>query len=130
MLTSASLGAQQPDGERAGGFRLEPNYPNPFSRSTTIPFVLEDELFADGSPVLVSGRVFNLLQQPVGTLEALGHAAGEGVVLNRLAYSSPGRHEARWEGVDTSGNQLGSGTYLVQLTVNGVSKTRKMLLLR
>jgi len=120
-----------PTGEDlARGFRLEQNYPNPFSRSTTIPFVLEGDLFKDGADVLVTMRVYNLLQQPLGAPVALGHPAGEGAAVNRLAYSSPGRFEARWDGTDLSGNQLGTGTYLVQLTVNGTSQTLKMLLLR
>ena len=115
--------------ERAEGFRLEQNYPNPFSRSTTIPFVLEEDLF-DGRDVVVSARVFNLLQQPVGAPVALRHAAGEGVELVQLTYSTPGRYEALWDGTDAMGNAAATGTYMVQLTVNGVSKTRKMLLLR
>lgn len=128
-LEAQNLDPGAPD-PPATGFRLEQNYPNPFSRTTTIPFVLEDDLFREGGDVVVTLRVFNLLQQPVGTPVALDHPAGDGVAAIGLSYSAPGRFEARWDAVDQSGNQLASGTYLVQLTVNGASKTRKMLLLR
>ena len=133
VVSAQVVSAQNRDPDADGsprGFSLGQNYPNPFRGSTTIPFVLESDLFGGGGEVLVSARVFNLLQEPVGAPIALRHAAGAGVLLSSLAYSSPGRYEARWDDTDSAGNPLSSGTYLVQLTVNGVSRTRKMLLLR
>ena len=60
------LSAQEADqtagSRQANGFQLEQNYPNPFNPETRIPFVLGDALFADGRPVVVSLRIFNLLQ--------------------------------------------------------------------
>ena len=58
----AGGGARQGDRER--GFRLEQNYPNPFNPSTTIPFVLEEEVFEGGRPAIVTIRIFNILQHP------------------------------------------------------------------
>jgi FlgD Ig-like domain len=109
-----------------GGFELGDNYPNPFNPETTIPFVLGDELFADGRPVVVSVRIFNLLGQPVAWPVALSHPAGAGVETRQLEYAQPGRYEAFWDGTDQSGRQVSSGIYFVQLTVNGVSKAKKI----
>jgi len=127
------LWAQQTGGARpgqAGGFQLEQNYPNPFNPETKIPFVLTEELFDDGRPAVVSVRIFNLLQQIVAVPVALGHPSGEGVQLQQLEYFQPGRYEAFWDGTDLSGRQVASGIYFMQLTVNGVSKTRKMYVLK
>jgi hypothetical protein len=113
-----------------GGFELEQNYPNPFNPETTIPFTLADELFADGAPVVVSLRIFNLLSQPVAYPVALSHPAGAGVEVRNLEYASPGRHEAFWDGTDQSGRQVASGIYFMQLTVNGQSVSRRMYVLK
>jgi hypothetical protein len=115
---------------KANGFQLEQNYPNPFNPETTIPFTLGEDLFADGRPVVVSIRIFNLLQQVVASPVALGHPSGEGVEVLQLEYTQPGRYEAFWDGRDRSGRQVASGIYFMQLTVNGVSKTRKMYVLK
>jgi len=108
------------------GFELQQNYPNPFNPETTIPFVLHEGLFVDGRPAVVSIRIFNLLQQLVASPVALGHSAGEGVELIQLEYAQPGTYEAFWDGTDQSGRQVASGVYFLQLTVNGISDTRKM----
>ncbi len=115
---------------QANGFQLEQNYPNPFNPETTIPFVLGADLFVDGRPVVVTMRIFNLLHQVVAHPVALRHPSGEGIELVQLEYTQPGRYEAFWNGEDRSGRQVASGIYLVQLTVNGVSKTRKMFVLK
>ena len=57
---------------------------------------------------------------------ALRHPLGEGVPVANLEYASPGRYVAYWDGTDMNGRQVASGIYLMQLTVNGVSQTRKM----
>jgi len=126
---SAQQAGDAPPG-RASGFQLEQNYPNPFNPETTIPFVLAEELFADGRHVVVSLRIFNLLQQVVAVPVALAHPSGEGVQLQQLEYAHPGRYEAFWEGTDMTGRQVASGIYFMQLTVNGVTKTRKMYVLK
>jgi len=113
--------------QETGGFTLEQNYPNPFNPETKIPFVLHDELFEDGRPVVVSMRVYNLIRQPVAVPQALNHPAGLGVSLVNLEYDRPGRHEAYWDGRDFGGATVASGIYWVQLTVNGVSKARKVI---
>lgn len=112
------------------GFDLEQNYPNPFNPETTIPFILGEELFVAGNPVVVSLRIFNLLSQPVAFPVALSHPAGAGVEVRSLEYTQPGRHEAFWDGTDQSGRQVASGIYFMQLTVNGQSVSRRMYVLK
>jgi hypothetical protein len=133
LAIAPGISAQDPDPPtRAarGGFELEQNYPNPFNPETTIPFTLGEELFADGAPVVVSLRIFNLLSQPVAIPVALSHPAGAGVEVRNLEYTQPGRHEAFWDGTDQSGRQVASGIYFMQLTVNGQSVSRRMYVLK
>jgi hypothetical protein len=125
-VSSQGAGGGGSPGQQASGFVLKQNYPNPFNPETTIPFTLFEDLFADGRPVVVSIRIFNLLQQPVAVPVALRHPAGE-VRVRQLEYTRPGDHEAFWDGRDAGGNQVASGMYFVRLTVNGRSKYKRML---
>lgn len=129
-IGAARASAQAPGtpGRPGGGaVELGPNYPNPFNPETTIPFTLGEELFGSGQPVVVTIRIFNLLSQLVAYPVALSHPAGAGVEVSALEYTTPGNHEAFWDGNDQSGRQVASGIYLLQLTVNGESRTRKMI---
>jgi hypothetical protein len=116
---------------QANGLQLDQNYPNPFNPETTIPFTLGEELFADGQPAVVSIRIFNILAQLVANPVALGHPSGEGVLVDQLEYTQPGRYEAFWDGTDPMGRQVASGIYMMQLTVNGRKPlTRKMYVMK
>ena len=130
LLPAYSLSAQQTGqesrSEQDRGFRLEQNYPNPFNPETRIPFVLGEELFEEGGPVVVSVRIYDILQQFVAAPLALGHPQGDGVPVIDLEYAYPGRYEAFWDGNHRNGTQVASGVYFVQLTVNGRSVARKM----
>jgi len=125
---AGSVSAQEvgPPDRQERGFRLEQNYPNPFNPETKIPFVLTEDLFEEGRPVVVTVRIYNVLQQYVGSPTALNHPRGEGTPVVELEYPAPGRHEAYWDGTDRSGRQVASGVYFVQLVVNGESQVRKM----
>jgi len=128
-LTAQDAGRGTQNGQ-ANGFQLEQNYPNPFNPETTIPFTLSEDLFVDGRPAVVSVRIFNILTQLVAYPVALGHTSGEGVEVDQLEYAQPGRYEAFWDGTDRMGRQVASGIYLMQLTVNGQSLTRKMYVMK
>jgi len=125
---AGSASAQQvgPDGKQDSGFILEQNYPNPFNPETKIPFVLFEDLFVDGKPVVVSVRIFNVLQQFITAPTALNHPRGEGVPVLELEYPFPGRFEAYWDGRDERGRHVASGVYFVQLTVNGKTQFQRM----
>jgi len=126
-LTIPASGQQVgPDGKQDSGFHLEPNYPNPFNPETKIPFVLFEDLFVDGEPVVVSIRIFNVLQQFITAPTALNHPRGDGVPVLDLEYPNPGRFEAYWDGRNERGQEVASGVYLLKLTVNGKSQWQRM----
>lgn len=119
---------------QAPGFQLEQNYPNPFNPETRIPFYLGPELFAEGKAVVVSVRIYNVLQQLVAIPTALRHSRGPEPV-NGLEYAGPGRYEAYWDGTDLAGNGVASGVYFIKATVypagnlrDGRTQVRKMLI--
>ncbi len=126
LTTSASAQQVGSAGKQESGFVLEPNYPNPFNPETKIPFVLYEELFVDGKAVVVSIRIFNVLQQFITAPTALNHPHGDGVPVLDLEYPYPGRFEAYWDGRDERGRQVASGVYFVQLTVNGKTQFQRM----
>ncbi len=98
--------------EQSGAFdySLVQNWPNPFNPSTTIRFVVPEELPA------VSLRIFNILGQLVWEKGLTG-------VL-------PGPHEVEWSGTTTTGESLASGVYFYQLRAGSYVSTRKLLMLR
>jgi len=92
-------------------YRLEQNYPNPFSAhgtfgnpSTTIHYVLPQ-------PGFVKLAVFNLSGKEIETLVSRTQAAGE--------------HKVQWRP-----NQLASGVYWYRLQAGTFHATQKMILLR
>jgi len=125
-LSAQDILPADPSGRQESDFLLEQNYPNPFNPETRIPFVLDEDLFDSGQPVVVSLRVFNVLQQYVATPTALNHPRGEGTPVDELEYGGPGRYEAYWDGTDRAGREVASGVYFVQLVVNGRAQVRKM----
>ena len=102
-LSSTGLGpAQTPV-----GFRLGPNYPNPFNPATVIPYQL-----ATGGYVRL--EVFNLLGQRVATL-----VDGE---------QQAGAHTAVWTATDEVGRAVSAGVYVYRLMVDGQQQTGRMVL--
>ncbi len=116
-----------PAEQRTRGFRLEQNYPNPVNPETWIPFHLEESLFEDGQPGMVTIRIVNVLRQLIAIPVVEDHPEGARVPVLELPYRAPGRKVAYWDGKNTAGRRVPSGTYYVELTVNGHSQTRKMV---
>ena len=112
------------------GFELLQNYPNPFNPSTRIPFTLSSQLFDDSETVVVTMRIFNVLQQFVASPTAIGHPDGNGELVDRLEYYTPGAKEAFWDGRDDNGNQVAAGVYYLQMIVNGRRQIMKMVVSR
>ncbi len=85
-------------------FRIEQNFPNPFTRATTIRFALPEA----GN---VQVKIYNSMGQPVTTLVD--------------KYLPSGSHEVTWE----SGGSP-TGVYYYQIHTGTFSQVRQMLLLR
>ena len=90
------------------------NYPNPFSPlegPTTLRFDLE-------TPAAVEIKIYDLLGRPKWSL-----SLAQGAVL-------PGVNEIPWRGVDSSGNELPNGAYLMTVEASGIKITKKIAILR
>ncbi len=109
---------------------LRQNYPNPFNPATTIPFVLDGQLFANGHRPKVSLRIYNVLAQ----LVAIPILQGSGDKLDNVELTCTGgscAFTAYWDGkVLNSDREAASGVYLYQLVVDGVRYTRKMIVMK
>jgi predicted alpha/beta superfamily hydrolase len=87
---------------------LRPNTPNPFSRETTLSFVL---------PVPDQARL------------TIHDVAGRQVRELVAGELSAGPHEADWDGRDDRGARVASGVYFYRLQVGELTEQRKMVLL-
>ncbi len=105
--TSVNFPEMKPAVER---FDLSQNYPNPFNPSTTIVFKLQ-------RPSHVKLAIYDLLGRTVTNL-----------VDNRLLNA--GSHSVIWNGRNGKGKHAGSGVYLYKVTIEGQTKTKKLLLVR
>ncbi len=96
-----------------GGHRLLANYPNPFNPMTLIPYELGDgtDTAAVRLEILdVRGRLVKTLVQ---AQQASGH-----------------RYEAVWDGTNSQGRRVPSGTYLSLLRVDDVVQSRFLTLVK
>ncbi len=93
----------------AGRTELQQNYPNPFNPRTRIAFSLGTSERARVEVYDVAGRLVSVLVDE--ELEA-------------------GEHSAEWNGTDSSGNDVASGTYFVRMLTGGSVAERKMVLMR
>lgn len=122
FLSPPRLRAQDPEqplpATPAKPFRLEQNRPNPENPETWIPFYLDESLFEDGRPGVVSIRIYNVLRQLVAVPTAVGHPRGNNVRMTDLRYTTPGRKLAYWDGKDLNGRPVPSGIYYCELVVN------------
>lgn len=129
-LRAQDTGDARPSVPEEPAFHLDQNYPNPFSASTRIPFVLDASLFSRVDSAVVSLRIYNVLQQRVAVPTAINHPTGSSMAVERLVYTMPGRKEAFWDGRDEYGRYVPSGVYYYQLIVNGRSRILKMVVSR
>jgi hypothetical protein len=106
---SIFVGIDDRDGSQATAFTLHPNYPNPFNPETVLPFTLNQ---AAG----VELAIYNVLGQRVRS-------------LYRGIYPA-GSHQLRWDARDDNGNEVASGVYFLQLTVENQVALKKMVLQR
>jgi len=97
----------------AGGHQLLANYPNPFNPLTRIPY----ELGAGAGTVAVQLDVLDVRGRLIKTLVQTEQTAGQ-------------RYEVMWDGTDTRGRQMPSGTYLSQLRIDGAAQSRFLTLVK
>jgi hypothetical protein len=90
-------------------FSLSQNYPNPFNASTAIDYYL-------GQSANIQLSLYNVRGQRVAVL-------AEGL-------QPAGTHRVIWDGKDSLGRTVASGIYLCHLRAGGITRTRKMILLR
>ena len=90
-------------------FVLKQNFPNPFSRSTTINYILS-------KPSPVSIAIYNVL--------------GQRITKFTKPFEPAGPHSITWDGLNDRGVPVSSGVYLYRLKVGGLSQTLKMIRLR
>jgi hypothetical protein len=93
-------------------FNLSQNFPNPFNPSTTIRYSISEERGNESVRAVL--KVYSLRGQEVKTL----------VDEER----SPGEYMAHWNGENSDGVRMASGTYLYHLQAGVYSSTRKMVL--
>ncbi len=90
-------------------FQLMQNYPNPFNPATTIQFSLP-------SRTAVKLEVLDILGRHVLTLADRVYEVGD--------------HVVDWNGRDSSGRIVPSGVYLYRMKADGLTISRKMMLLK
>jgi hypothetical protein len=90
--------------------RLTQNAPNPFNPTTTIAYEVKES-----GPV--SLKIYNVAGQLVKTLVDGPRSAGR-------------VYEARWSGLNDSGQPVASGVYFYKLVARGFTQTKKMVLLK
>ncbi len=118
---------------RGGQVELQQNYPNPFNPTTTIPFRLSADLFANGHRPVVSLRIYNILAQ----LVAIPVLQGTGQPLNGVPLDCVDQSggycsfSAYWDGnYLNSGREAASGIYVYQLIVDGARQSKKMIVMK
>jgi hypothetical protein len=104
----AEYAALEQNQQSGSGAMLRGNYPNPSNPSTTIRYAIPD------GPV--SLRVYNMLGEVVRTLVD--------------EYQSAGEYSESWNGTNEQGMSVSSGMYFYRLTANGISETRRLLLIK
>ncbi len=90
-------------------FALGQNYPNPFNPTTRIAIDVPKD-------ALVEISIYNVLGQKVTTL------------LNNI--TAAGIHTIEWNGTNSQGNVVPSGTYFVRMSSDSFNAVRKMMLMK
>ena len=97
------------DDELPSEFKLNQNYPNPFNPITKISYELANDGF-------VKLSIFDMKGTEVKTLI-------ENIQL-------PGKNSVIWNATDNSGQPVSAGLYLFKIEYKGITKTRKMVLIK
>ena len=90
-------------------YGLSDAYPNPFNPTTKLSFSIQDAGY-------ISLRIYDMAGRLVDTL-----------VDGNLEQ---GYHSVIWNGIDSNGNAVSSGMYIYALQGDGISITKKMVLMK
>jgi len=90
-------------------FNLFQNYPNPFNNFTTLKFNIPEE----GKAII---KIYNIL--------------GEEVAILRNCLFSRGMHKIKWDGKDDLNRAVASGVYFMTLEYGGISRVRKIAVIK
>lgn len=88
---------------------LSQNYPNPFNPSTTINYSIDKQNDVKINIYDINGRLIKTLEEN---------------------DAFPGEHNVIWDGTNTKGERVSSGTYLYQLNAGSTVENKKMILLK
>ncbi|GAA5520419.1 T9SS type A sorting domain-containing protein [Aliifodinibius salicampi] len=105
LVGPSGAGDDEINQETTESIQLKPNYPNPFTNSTTIPFELAEE-------TEVSLTVWNMIGQKVETLTEGPRGAGS-------------HDDVIW-----NASNMPSGMYIIRLEADGEVFTRKVTLIK
>ena len=108
---------------------LKENYPNPFFPTTTIPFLISQEVCARGHQPVVSLKIYNVLVQVVA-IPVLTNGSGPGPARNDWTACDCAAASTTRSGTGSIWMESGEatpGVYYYQLTVDGERFTRKMI---
>ena len=97
------------DNELPREFKLNQNYPNPFNPITEISYELANDGF-------VKLSIFDMKGREIKTLI-------ENIQL-------PGKNSVIWNATDNNGQPVSAGLYLFKIKYQGITKTRKMVLIK
>ncbi len=108
MIVASSIG-ENVEVTIASEYAVMSNYPNPFNPQTTISY----EINVGGNVELA---VYNML--------------GQQIVSLRNGFVEAGKYNAVWNSIDSHGNEVASGIYMLKLTTESQVISNKITLLR
>lgn len=131
-----AAGQQAQSPQHPGAGKLGNSWPNPFNPVVYTPFSIGSGGCASGEQHAVSVRILNILAQPVvvpilyGTSANSTSSAASSLTGSRITNLSLacGDYVAFWDGkVNGGGREAASGTYIVQILVDGkLSDTKRI----
>ncbi len=90
-------------------FELKQNYPNPFNPETSLQYRIFQQAKVTLEIYDIRGRLLKVLIQK---------------------RQSPGFYSVKWDGTDSLGQTVASGTYLYRLTVGDITQVKTLTVLR
>lgn len=110
IVTDPTVGVDNEDESNLlQNFSINSVYPNPFNPNTKIVYQLDKS-------GLVNISIFDLRGRLIADL------------LNQ--HQNPGQYNIVWEGINQTGKSVPSGVYIAKLSLEGASRTEKLMLMK